>query len=181
MKLKTICSGLLVGLIACTVLLAQGPYVRGPRGGCYETTRSGSKKSVDRALCDPKPAPKGESNRAPAAKSDSRERRPEARVDSQPGAQPKCPRRDSQQPEAPDKIRAAEPMYSDRKAAATTSRPAGESNTLIARCVDSLPDSAPIVSVCSLAGGGVYVPSMLSFSYDGSTLLLIGQRNPGVR
>ena len=44
----------LLSLALATIasMSAQSPqYVQGPRGGCYEVTKSGSKKSVDRSLC----------------------------------------------------------------------------------------------------------------------------------
>jgi hypothetical protein len=37
-------------------LPTQAQYVRGPRGGCYTVTKSGTKRYVDRSMCDGKGA-----------------------------------------------------------------------------------------------------------------------------
>ena len=41
-----------IAIATAIVSLAQTPqYVQGPKGGCYEVTKSGGKKSVNRSLC----------------------------------------------------------------------------------------------------------------------------------
>ena len=50
-----------IAIVAVTVSFPQSPqYVQGPRGGCYEVTKSGVKKSVNRSLC----APNGSTNQS---------------------------------------------------------------------------------------------------------------------
>lgn len=44
---------LLLGFVLTAESLAQAPqYIRGPRGGCYEVTKSGGKRPVKQGLCD---------------------------------------------------------------------------------------------------------------------------------
>jgi len=64
---------LVLGILGVTLVFAQSPqYVQGPRGGCYEVTKSGAKKSVSRSLCGQNAAPQSAvtqsspSNSAPA-------------------------------------------------------------------------------------------------------------------
>src|SRR6185312_523808 len=62
---------------AAASLSAQAPqYVQGPRGGCYEVTKTGSKKSVNRSLCAPDAATKKES----AASADGKQAPPKTQA-----------------------------------------------------------------------------------------------------
>ena len=60
---------LVLAAVTVATLNAQSPqYVQGPRGGCYEITKSGGKKSVNRSLCADGSAAKKEAPAAPAGK-----------------------------------------------------------------------------------------------------------------
>lgn len=79
---------MLVGVSLIAELLGQSPqYVRGPRGGCYELTKSGSKRSVDRGLCDSKPATQVKAPDALPEKQPSRAERTDTEATSRPAAE----------------------------------------------------------------------------------------------
>ncbi len=51
-------SAIRIALLACLSMLVTAPaqsqtYHLGPRGGCYTTTASGTKRYVDHSLCSP--------------------------------------------------------------------------------------------------------------------------------
>ncbi|MBV9156129.1 MAG: hypothetical protein JO097_07690 [Acidobacteriaceae bacterium] len=53
---------IIIVLLAISDIPAQTQYVRGPKGGCYEVTQNGGKKSVERRLCDSKTDKQGQEN-----------------------------------------------------------------------------------------------------------------------
>ena len=86
---RNLAGALLVGVSFVAELLAQSPqYIRGARGGCYELTKSGNKRSVARGLCDSKPATQVKAPDAiPEKQQPAQAERNDARAASRPAAE----------------------------------------------------------------------------------------------
>jgi hypothetical protein len=55
-------------IVACVTEPLFGQFIRGPRGGCYTITASGTKRYVDRSLCGSEP-PRGSAAAAGSSRS----------------------------------------------------------------------------------------------------------------
>lgn len=76
--MRNLLATVLTCLVALSIASAQPQYVRGPKGGCYEVTKTGGKKSVERGLCAslPASAKQEKAPEAPAAAKQSTQTEP---------------------------------------------------------------------------------------------------------